>query len=133
MLFPNLIYTNKVTKQRALVKYVLSRLGRADGHAYSADLDDLTIEHLVPQSKIDKDNWSDDTIGQVGNLILVTKDVNDKLRDRTFAEKKAVLKANKCNDLMPESFWKAPDLTIDLIQQRTLELGALAYNKVWKI
>lgn len=131
--FPNLIYTNTVSKQRALVKYVLARLARTAGHTYAADLDELTIEHLTSQSKIGQNGWNEQTVGQVGNLILVTKEVNDKLKDKPFAEKKKILMANKCKDLLPDYFWNAADLTPQLIEQRTRELGVLGYNQSWRI
>lgn len=133
VLFPNLIYTNTVSKQRALVKYVLARLARLEDHAYAADMDDLTIEHLIPQSRIGKDGWTEDTVGQTGNLVLVTKLLNDKLKDKNFTDKKAILKANKCADLLPDYFWSAAELTPKLIEQRTRALGEIAYNKAWKI
>lgn len=132
-LFPELVYTNTVSKQRTLVKYVLARLARSAGHAFTADLDDLTIEHLFPQSKIGSDGWADENVGQTGNLILVTKTLNSKLENKTFAEKKEVLKKNKCADLLPEYFLTAKELTPALIARRTSELASLAYNKVWKI
>jgi len=132
-LFPDLIYTNTNSKQRALVKYVLIRLSRVLGHQYAADVDDLTIEHLVPQSKIEQGKWTEEIIGQIGNLILVTKTVNEKLKNKSFEEKKAVLKSNKCIDLLPNYFTSAKDLTPALIEQRTKELGSIAYNDAWKI
>jgi len=132
-LFPEVIYTNTLSKQRGLVKYVLSRIARYEGHAYSADLDDLTIEHLFPQSKIDGGNWTDEIIGQIGNLILLPKELNDKLENKSFTEKKQLLKANNYQHLLPNYFWAAAELTPELIRQRTRELGEIAYNKVWKI
>lgn len=132
-LFPELIYTNIISKQRALVKYVLAKIGRYAGHSYPVDIDELTIEHLYPQSKIGGDEWKDELVGQLGNLILVSKKINDKLEDKSFAEKKAILKAEKCDDLLPDYFWKAKELAPDLVTRRTRELGQIAYNYVWKI
>lgn len=131
--FPELIYTNTASKQRALVKYVLAKLSRAQGHAFAADLDDLTIEHIFPQSKIDEKTWTSGIVGQAGNLVLVTKSVNEKLENKSFAEKKIILRANKCADLLPDYFWSAADITPDLIARRTNELASLSYEKVWKI
>lgn len=132
-LFPELVYTNTLSKQRSLVKYVLSRIARSDGHAYTADLDDLTIEHLFPQSKIDGGDWTDEIVGQTGNLILLPKDLNDKLENKPFVEKKKLLKENNYQSLLPNYFWAVDELTPALIQKRTLELGSIAYDKVWKI
>lgn len=132
-LFPELIYTNKISKQRALVKYVLAKIARHSGQSFSADMDDLTIEHLHPQSKIDAAPWTDELAGQLGNLILVTKSTNEKLENKSFSEKKSILRSAKYHDALPDYFWNATDLTPDLVQRRTRELAKLAYTKVWKI
>jgi hypothetical protein len=132
-LFPELIYTNTVSKQRALLKYVLSKTARAEGLSFPADLDDLTIEHLHPQSKIDGSDWTDEIVGQAGNLILVTKELNHKLENKTFVEKKNILKAKKYDSILPPYFWTAKELTPELVAKRTREIGERAYNSVWKI
>lgn len=132
-LFPELIYTNTVSKQRTLVKYVLSRIARVEGHSFTVDRDELTIEHLHPQSKIDSSEWSDEVGGQLGNLILVPKELNDKLENKSFTEKKGILKANNYERLLPDYFWAASELSPDLIARRTRDIGAIAYNQAWKI
>lgn len=132
-LFPGLLYTSTLTKERQLVKYVLAKISRELSHAFPADLDDLTIEHLVPQSSIGAAKWTDEIVGQIGNLILVTKDLNQKLEDKSFKAKKALLLKNKYNDMLPDYFWDTDQLTPDLIKRRTTELAELSYNTVWKI
>lgn len=132
-LFPELIYTNTVSKQRALVKYVLSRIARAEGHAFPVDRDELTIEHLHPQSKIDGSEWKDEVVGQLGNLILVSKELNEMLESKGFEEKKAILKNHNYAALLPDYFWSAVELTPELVAQRTQDIGSVAYNKIWKI
>ncbi|MCM2297109.1 HNH endonuclease family protein [Rhodoferax sp.] len=91
-LFPELIYTNKVSKQRALVKYLLVEFAIHNQTAFPADYDDLTIEHIAPQSIIDDVDWTHETVGQLGNLLLITTEINSKLRDKDFKTKKQVLK-----------------------------------------
>ncbi|MGH8037529.1 MAG: DUF262 domain-containing protein [Stenotrophomonas sp.] len=132
-LFPSLIYTATQSKERGLVKYVLAKISRHLGHAYGADMDELTIEHLVPQSLVGKDGWDEGTIGQVGNLVLVSKDLNEKLENKNFKEKKDILRKCKMDVILPPEFLAVDELTPGLIAQRTRELGALAYAKVWKI
>lgn len=132
-LFPELLYTNTLSKQRGLVKYVLSRIARHEGHAYTANMEDLTIEHIFPQSKIDETVWKEEIVGQIGNLILLPKDLNDKLRDKSFSDKKRIILENNYKHLLPSYFWTAADITPALIQKRTQEIGKVAYSKVWKI
>ena len=127
-LFPELVYTNTVSKQRALIKYVLGRLAREQGHVYAADMDDLTIEHLVPQSAIGSDGWTDTLVGQAGNLILVTKTTNGKLENKSFSDKKLILKANRSADLIPDYFLSAKELTPELVRRRTADLAKVAYR-----
>lgn len=131
--FPGLIYTSTFSKERQLVKYVLAKISRELVHAFSADLDELTLEHLVPQSNIDGAVWTDEIVGQTGNLILVTKDLNQKLENKNFKDKKALLLKHKYKDMLPDYFWVTDQLTPDLIKQRTTELADLSYDKVWKI
>ena len=51
----------------------------------------MTIEHLVAQSLIGTDGFTDALVGQCGNLILVPEELNDKLADKSFTQKKAIL------------------------------------------
>lgn len=132
-LFPGLLYTGTLSKERNLVKYVLGKISRELGHAFPADLDDLTIEHLVPQSSIDGTSWTDEVVGQTGNLILVTKDLNEKLENKNFKDKKALLLKNNYKNILPDYFLASEELTPALIEKRTTELAELSYKKVWKI
>lgn len=132
-LFPGLIYTSRLTKERQLMKYVLAKISRELGHAFPVDLDDLTIEHLVPQSNIGTAKWTDEMVGQIGNLILVSKELNQKLENKTFKDKKALLVKAKYEEMLPEYFWSTDQLSPDLIKRRTDELAQLSYDKVWKI
>lgn len=131
--FSEIVYTAKLTKERALMKYVLGRIARSSGHPFSADLDDLTIEHLVPQSLIGQSYWDELTVGSAGNLILVTKDLNQKLENKPFKDKKMLLEKNGYKTMLPKEFWDANELTPDMIARRTDSLAALSYQTVWKI
>ncbi|WP_447981957.1 DUF262 domain-containing protein [Achromobacter kerstersii] len=131
-LFPSLLYTATLSKERQLVKYVLAKISRSSGFAFEADLDELTIEHLVPQSAIDGKVWTEDVVGQLGNLILVTKATNAKLENKSFKDKKAIL-ASRHREMLPSYFWSADQLSPDLIKQRTNELARVSYETVWKL
>ncbi|MFA1682265.1 DUF262 domain-containing protein [Achromobacter dolens] len=130
--FPDLVYTATLSKERQLMKYVLAKLSRKAGQAFPADLDELTIEHLVPQSAIDGKAWTEEVVGQIGNLMLVTKSVNQRLEKKSFKEKKAILKEQH-KKMLPDYFWQADQLDPELIKRRTNELGVVAYSDVWKI
>lgn len=90
-LFPTIIVTENVTKQKKLVKYVLVGLDRFEKEDSTIDYDQMTIEHLAPQSLIGRIRYDDALIGQFGNLILISEELNGKLRDRPFKDKKRIL------------------------------------------
>lgn len=129
--FPELIYTNKVSKQRALVKYVLIEFAKHDKTAFSADYDDLTIEHIAPQSFINDAEWTHEIVGQLGNLILVTAEINGKLRDKNFNSKKQLLKA--AGYTLPVEINDANEWGPVEIKTRSISLAKKAFNLVWKI
>lgn len=130
-LFPELIYTNRVSKQRALMKYVLVEIAKHDGIPFAADYDDLTIEHITPQSKIDDAKWTDEIIGQAGNLLLVTEELNSMLKDKDFKTKKEILIA--AGYPLPLDVAETDKWNAETIQMRSEALAKRAYAVVWKI
>lgn len=130
-LFPNIIYTDNFTKLRRLVKYTLREFHKAQTTQTATDYEQMTIEHLIPQSQIGKSGYSDELVGQLGNLILVPEKLNNKLRDKPFSEKKSILLDNGYKlpaDIKSRSDWGPSD-----ISTRTNTLADQAFNKVWKI
>ncbi len=130
-LFPSIIFTDNLTKQKDLVKYVLAAF---QGHSFKSvviDFDAMTIEHLVPQRRVGTDGFSEEIVGQLGNLILVPSDLNTKLDDKSFKEKKKVLGA--AGVIIPPEFANLNDITPADIQSRTANLANEAYAQVWKI
>ena len=131
-LFPELIYTDKVSKQRKLMKYALVGFGSQKKRDVAIDFDQLTIEHLISQSMIDNHDYSEEVIGQVGNLILVSEELNEKLGNKTFKQKKKILQ-NEGYDLFEDIYDLDDDLPADKIVERTKWLASQAYQSVWKI
>jgi hypothetical protein len=129
-LFPEVVYTDTLAKQRKLVKYILAGLHAHGAAGPAVDFDKMTIEHLASQSQI-SDSLSEHVVGQIGNLLLVTEQVNNKLRNRSFADKKKVLRDHGYT-LPPEiesaTIWGATEIT-----ERTQSLAKTAYDAVWKI
>jgi len=130
-LFPEIIYTENFTKQRNLMKYILVGLAKARTSAVSIDYDLMTIEHLVPQNRIGTDSWTDAIIGQAGNLLLVNEELNSKLKDKPFNEKKKILIDHDFG--LSDDILRADEWTPENILNRTMALAEYAYNKVWKI
>ena len=128
-LFPELLYTNTLSKQRGLVKYVLVEIAKHEQVALPGDWDDLTIEHVIPQSKIDDGTHNEELVGQLGNLLLVPAKLNEKLKDKPFSEKKKILLT--ANYPLPDEMVEAADWTPELVAQRTKSLALKACQDVW--
>lgn len=131
VLFPKIIYTDTVTKQRALVKYILCSFHKRHSHAVTVDYDHMTIEHLVPQSLIGSDGYDDLIIGQLGNLILVPEKLNAKLKNKAFKEKRKILV--DAGVVLPQEIKKADHWTPKEISARTEGMVKVAYETIWKI
>jgi uncharacterized protein with ParB-like and HNH nuclease domain len=130
-LFPAILFTDNLTKQKDLVKYVLAAFQEHSFKSAVIDFAAMTIEHLVPQRRIGINGFSEEIIGQLGNLILVPSDLNTKLDDKSFKEKKKVLKA--AGVVIPPEFTNLNDITSADIQSRTANLANDAYVKIWTI
>lgn len=122
-------FTNTYTRESKLVRYVLENFLRVASPTTSREL--LTIEHLMPQSALSNGKTLD-VVGALGNLLLVSEDVNNKLGDKTFAQKKAILaglgSAYDIGGVLENNEWSD-----DQIANRTRLLAERAYDVVWKL
>jgi hypothetical protein len=118
-------------KARGLVKYVLTAFHKETVKAQTVDYGTMTIEHLVPQSRIGQNGFTEKIVGQVGNLILVSGFANNKLGDKSFAEKKKILK--DAGFALPAEIAAGAEWGVEQILRRTDRMAAEAYNKYWKI
>jgi hypothetical protein len=129
-LFPNIVFTDNVTKQKKLVRYVLVCLDRQSANPAAVDYQQMTIEHLAAQSLIGSPGYDDALIGQVGNLLLVSEDLNGKLKNKPFKEKKLILREKGYT--LPKLVEQAATWGATEIKQRTDAIADDAYNTVWK-
>jgi hypothetical protein len=125
-------FASTQTKQRSLVRYLLRRF---DEHWRAgqtpADYDQLTIEHIAPESHDTGWSVSDEKVGMIGNLILVTEDLNNRLGDRPFREKLAILKQAAVP--MDEYLAQASSWGDAEIEARTELLAKTAYDDVFRL
>ncbi|WP_322411714.1 DUF262 domain-containing HNH endonuclease family protein [Microbacterium invictum] len=123
------LFTDDFTRDSKLVRYVLSAFLRA-AHP-TTGLDNLTIEHIMSQAKIGNGE-SMETVGSLGNLLLVSEAVNQKLGSKTFEAKKAVLKrvgsAYDIGGVVDQANWSASEITA-----RTRMLAERAHDVIWKL
>ena len=128
--FPSLIYTDEISKEKALVRYTLIGLYPLSA-SVTPDFDQMTIEHLRPQAEIARGTVSADLIGQIGNLVLVPKGLNGKLASKPFGEKKKLLLASGYK--MDKVLLGATQMTEEVIVARTKLLGSQAFDRIWRI
>jgi hypothetical protein len=117
------------TQQTPLVRYVLDRLHVTVSPSSATapiDLDLLTVEHVASQAG--KGDVSSGDVARIGNLILVSEELNKELGDRSFAEKQKVLKGvpGVEREILDAKTWKA-----DEIIERSKRLARRAFEEVW--
>ena len=129
--FKEVVYTKSNSKQRSLVRYILREFSTHNSYKYPVDFDDLTVEHLQPQSRIDIDGWTANTIGSLGNLIFLDQETNEKLADKAFDVKKQLLVQDGYslpNFIFNSDTWEPSD-----VEEHTEQMAEAAYNTIWKI
>lgn len=130
-LFPKLVYAENVSQQKRLIKYVLQRMNSHVASPSVTDYEQMTIEHIVPQSLVGKNGRTDSIVGQIGDLLLVSPELNKSLEDRPFREKKKILSA--AGFALPKEIADATAWAPADIAARTALLAKKAYDVVWKI
>jgi uncharacterized protein DUF262/uncharacterized protein DUF1524 len=130
-LFPEIVFTDNITKHKSLVKYILARFDQRLSSAITIDYDSMTIEHLAAQSHIGTGGFTEDIVGQLGNLILVSEDLNNRLANKPFSEKKQILRT--AGYIIPKEIKNASTWTTKEITERTEMMAGQAYDKLWRI
>jgi hypothetical protein len=126
--------SSKVYSQQApLVRYTLAKLHQhllPKATSLPVDLPQLTIEHLAPQGSKKPSGTTDADVAKVGNLILVTQNLNGLLSDDAFTAKRAAL-AKLPKGHVEAEILAAAQWTTTEIEDRSKRLAKLAYDKVW--
>lgn len=130
--FAQLLYLNTATKDRKLVRYILSRIVAHGMKCNLSALDHWTIEHVAPQNPpTGPEPLPVEVVGSIGNLLLVPEELNLKLKNKSFRQKKKIMSEFKGYDLEPEiealDEWDA-----EAISARTARLARQAYERIWK-
>lgn len=129
--FREVVLTNSNSKQKKLVSYILRKFSEYHSYKYPVDFDDLTIEHIQPQSEINNDDWTENIIGSMGNLILIDQKMNGQLDSKAFQSKKEILQKEGYD--LPSFLAESNEWTPEKIIQHTESMADLAYNEIWKI
>lgn len=130
--FKTVRFTDIEQSQRRLVKYILSRLDGAHDAGAAVDYDRMTIEHIASQNPAGGTAAvSDEHVGQLGNLLLVSEAMNLQLKNKPFAEKLSIFKGAKTwvdANVLAAKAWGDNE-----IEARTIALAKLSFEKVWSL
>lgn len=122
--------TDDETRDKKLVQYVLKRF-LADANP-ATGLNNLTLEHLMSQDRIGNGE-SVDTVGAIGNLLLVSEELNTKLANKDFESKRNILasamgKPYDIGGVLQTDIWTSGE-----VWARGELLAERAYDTVWKV
>lgn len=127
--FSELEYSSSKTKNKAIVKYTLSKLLPQNSNGLTIDLENLTIEHLLSQCTLSSD--SEAYVASIGNLILLDQKTNSEVvTNKTPTEKFKILseKSYPLSDaLINSSSWGNNE-----IANRTRKMAELIYDNLRK-
>jgi len=129
--FFEIVFTNRLTKHKKLVQYILSRIDAFSQKVYQVDYRNMTIEHILSQGKKGVHELSEQIIGRMGNLLFVSKDLNEELKRKSFIKKRTILLEKGA--VLDETIKNAKAWGEKEIKTRTQYLAKIAYSKIWAI
>jgi hypothetical protein len=121
--FDDLRYSNTETRNKGLIRYVLERFDRQVRADAAIDYGKMTIEHIGAQNPANAAPLSG--FATIGNLVLVSDDLNGKLKNKPFAEKKRIIIAAKLP--MDPVLAAADDWGDAQVEQRTAAMAVALY------
>lgn len=128
--FLELRYSAKFTKQRNLVRYILTKMTQHNQTGVSIDADRMTVEHIAAENPVKPTGLSDEEIASIGNLILVDQKLNNRLGAKGFSEKKRILKS--ADVWLDDGIRQATNWTVAEIEARAKALARQAYDEIWQ-
>lgn len=128
--FRQILFTNTITKNKALTRYILSKIDALARPGVVVDYSAMTVEHLYAQHP-PANPMPEEIIGMLGNLILVDAPLNDRLANRPVIEKIAILR--EAGYPLDDILANAGDFNQDVIERRTDYLAEDAYQRIWHV
>jgi hypothetical protein len=122
-----IFYSREFQSQRTLVRYILERFHRHFNAADPIHYGSMTIEHLMAQDA----NAPEEVKASLGNLLFVSEELNQKLKNKKFRDKKKILK--EAGVKLDPIIAKATDWNQNSIERRLQYMAGLAYNKIWRL
>ena len=115
--------------EKELVKYVLMKLERKK-NTHSIPIA-TSIEHIYPETPQTMTLANSNLIKNIGNLVLLEDDVNSKIGNKEYDDKKTYVLNNSQMITAKQLFNKYKSWTDIEIQQRRDELIEEMYDKMW--
>ncbi|HEY3569347.1 MAG TPA: DUF262 domain-containing HNH endonuclease family protein [Thermoanaerobaculia bacterium] len=129
--FVEVQYLEEASRQRALVKYLLSQFDARLRRGVVVDYDAMTIEHLAPQNPSGGSSIPAEIVGSMGNLLLIPSKLNESLANKPFAKKREILMSEGVP--LDDIIKKATHWGIDEIETRTSSLAAQAQEEIFVV
>ena len=124
-----LYYTKNDEKQKELVKYVLLKLERSKNKNQVPIA--TSIEHIYPETP-DVMTLSDPSlIKNIGNLVLLEENINSKIGNKKYADKKTYVMNNSNMRTAKKIFSNYTQWSDKEIKQRRDKLIDEMYNMMW--
>ncbi|MDL9938986.1 DUF262 domain-containing HNH endonuclease family protein [Gordonia sp. ABSL1-1] len=128
--FAELRYSRRYTQQQRLVLHILQRL-----YSYHSNIEPdfklLTVEHIIPQASL---TTPPSSVASIGNLILIPRELNEKLADKNFDEKRLILDdARKSGVYIDDSIISASSWGEAEIAKRSRDMAEEAFGAVWSL
>ncbi|MBN3041868.1 DUF262 domain-containing protein [Pectobacterium brasiliense] len=128
--FRELNFTNKETKQKRLIQYIFTGMEHDEITNGEFFPDAITIEHVIPQS-----TGNISYIGKIGNLLPLSKEMNERVGNRAVADKINIYRES--NYFLVRSFVSDYEGVHSMvwneekINERSAILAKHAYMKIW--
>lgn len=128
--FVELGYSKSTSKQKRLVRYILERIYSHNCAGVLPDFEQMTIEHLLPESAAKGPTVTAEDIANIGNLVLVDEHLNDRLADKPFIDKKRLLQ-DAGQVWIDPLILSASSWDHETIRARAEAMAELAYTRIW--
>lgn len=117
-------YSKSEADQKELVFYTMRKMQRALRPKNPLDNQACNVEHLEAQSR--GEIWS----AEVGNLFWMSQALNERLGDKAFEQKVAILRPHR-NELLLGGVLDRDSWTASQVRERSQWLAKAAMEKVW--
>lgn len=134
--FLNIGFSNKNKKymnsnNRKRMRYIHSTIEEYEQSTNEliCNLKECSLEHIM------NDSEGNVCTCRVGNILLLSEDINNKMGNATFDEKKMKLKNSKLATVRKflDNYGSFDEWDEEKINNRTRAIAKLAYDKIWKV